>query len=376
MALMLLGAPFVTPRPKLVPESDVAMQFVLLGQSNAQPGRGQTAQISEDDQKRIAAVSHRAEVCGWYQDSSNCVDLSRVSDPTTDGHPSASPLDGDAKGWFGPDLYTVLHLAEDNPTRRVRVIKAGDSGATLAEDFAPSGETYHQTVNAMEQHLLPGVSVSGFVWVQGEGDTRDDAHDDATGVRVRAPPRALNAEDAAAYAANLQALICRLRAVTAKRDADSCTPPPAEHPDLPKLLPGTPFLMLEPWAGTSGTCTPSDTSLANKAVLLQAVEKQLPNWPDFTLMAEDVARLPRYCNYTEAEIASDEGNYETYQGHYSTEGQKVLGYLVSRWLEWAGGTATRAAGIWSPGPAGTGGAWRPTQGKTIGPGGESPGAIL
>ena len=370
----LLGAPFVTPWAKLVPDSDVAMQFVLLGQSNVQPGRGQTAKISEDDQKRIRAVSQRAEVCGWYRDSSSCVDLSTISDPTTDGHPSESPLDVAAKGWFGPDLYTVLHLAEDNPTRRVRVIKVGGSGVTLAVDFAPSGETYHQIVSAMEQHVLPGVSVSGFVWVQGEGDTRDDERG-AMDVRVAAPPRAFNAEDAAAYAANLQALICRLRAVTAKRDADSCMPP-AGRPDLPELLPGTPFLMLEPWAGTSATCTPSDTSLANKAVLMQAVEKQLLNWPDFTLMAEDVARLPRYCNYTEAEIGSDEGNYEGYQGHYSTEGQIVLGYLVSRWLEWAEGTATGAAGIWSPGPAGAGGAWRPTQGKATGPGGESPALAL
>ena len=370
----LLGAPFVTPWAKLVPDSDVAMQFVLLGQSNVQPGRGQTAKISEDDQKRIRAVSQRAEVCGWYRDLSSCVDLSTISDPTTDGHPSESPLDVAAKGWFGPDLYTVLHLAEDNPTRRVRVIKVGGSGVTLAVDFAPSGETYHQIVSAMEQHVLPGVSVSGFVWVQGEGDTRDDERG-AMDVRVAAPPRAFNAEDAAAYAANLQALICRLRAVTAKRDADSCMPP-AGHPDLPELLPGTPFLMLEPWAGTSATCTPSDTSLANKAVLMQAVEKQLLNWPDFTLMAEDVARLPRYCNYTEAEIGSDEGNYEGYQGHYSTEGQIVLGYLVSRWLEWAEGTATGAAGIWSPGPAGAGGAWRPTQGKATGPGGESPALAL
>ena len=370
----LLGAPFVTPWAKLVPDSDVAMQFVLLGQSNVQPGRGQTAKISEDDQKRIRAVSQRAEVCGWYRDLSSCVDLSTISDPTTDGHPSESPLDVAAKGWFGPDLYTVLHLAEDNPTRRVRVIKVGGSGVTLAVDFTPSGETYHQIVSAMEQHVLPGVSVSGFVWVQGEGDTRDDERG-AMDVRVAAPPRAFNAEDAAAYAANLQALICRLRAVTAKRDADSCMPP-AGHPDLPELLPGTPFLMLEPWAGTSATCTPSDTSLANKAVLMQAVEKQLLNWPDFTLVAEDVARLPRYCNYTEAEIGSDEGNYEGYQGHYSTEGQIVLGYLVSRWLEWAEGTATGAAGIWSPGPAGAGGAWRPTQGKATGPGGESPALAL
>ena len=377
----LLGAPFVTPwpKPKLAPDSDVAMQFVLLGQSNSQPGRGQTAKISEDDQKRIRAVSQRAEVCGWYQDLSSCVDLSRISDPTTDGHPSESPLDFNAKGWFGPDLYTVLHLAEDNPTRRVRVIKGGGPSTTLAADFAPSGEMYHQTVSAMEEHVLPGVSVSGFVWVQGEGDTRDSDERDAMGVRanerVGAPPRAFNAVDAAAYAANLQALICRLRAVTAKRDADSCMPP-AGHTDLPELLPGTPFLMLEPWAGTSVTCAPSDESFANKAVLMEAVEKQMLNWPDFTLMAEDVARLPRYCNYTEAEISSDKGNYETFQGHYSTEGQIVLGGLVSRWLEWAEGTATGAAGIWSPGPAGAEGAWKPTRGKATGPGGESPGAIL
>jgi hypothetical protein len=363
----LLGVPFVTPWPKLVPDSDVAMQFVLLGQSNVQPGRGQTAQISEDDQKRIRAVSQRAEVCGWYQDAS-CVELSTISDPRTESHPSEASLGVSARGWFGPDLYTALHLAEDNPTRRVRVIKVGGSGATLAVDFAPSGEVYNQTLSAMEQYVLPGVSVSGFIWVQGEADTRDPID-----ARVAAPPRAFSAEDAAAYASNLQALICRLRAVTAKRDPDSCMPP-AGHPSLPELLPGTPFLMLEPWAGTSGTCTPSDTSRANKAVLMQAVEKRLLNWPDFTLMTEDEATLPRYCNYSEAEISSDEGNYKVFQGHYSTEGQAVLGHLVSRWLEWAEGPATGAAGIWSPGPAGAAGAWRPTEGKATGPGGESPSA--
>ena len=347
-----------TPVAPEDPDSKSALQFVILGQSNAAPGRGQTTKISQEDQARIRAVSQRAEVCGWYWEVNTCANLSTVSKPH-------APLTPDSWGWFGPDLFAALMLAESHPAGQVRVIKADVmSGATLATDYAAGGAGYEGAVRAIEQHMLPGASLGGIIWIQGEGDTRDAS----LALETARPPRAATAEDAAAYAANLQAFICRLRAVTAKTDPRSCASPLADGDSGTDIAPGTPFLMVEPWAGTSATCTPSESARAGKAVLMRTVRQQMHAWPGFTLLTEDVASLPRYCNYTEAEISADRRNYDAYQGHYSTEGQKILGSLVAQWMVWP--ERASSTGAWSPGPRGAGGAWLPEgQGPVNGPGG-------
>lgn len=97
---------------------------------------------------------------------------------------------------FGPEISLANQLKTDDPATTWRIIKAGYASTKLATDWDPAtGATYAAFIAEVQtaMALIPGVSLAGMVWIQGESDGYAQA-------------------DAIAYPARLLAFVARVRA--------------------------------------------------------------------------------------------------------------------------------------------------------------------
>ena len=123
---------------------------------------------------------------------------------------------------FGPELSLALHVAEAEPARRVRVIKAADPGHGL-DQWVGSGLMLRLAIGQLFRYWTPDADKLGFVWAHGEIDENTQAEEaaaEAKGVVSSepgggggAPParQKLSMSNAEAYGQRLGQLISDMR---------------------------------------------------------------------------------------------------------------------------------------------------------------------
>ncbi len=199
-------------------DEDVLELILVAGQSNAVGFDANPAFLPKSD--------HDAEVKFWYRCGDPPVDDHDISSsgkwialaPQPKGSPkekSSAPRQygnfSTAEGGFGPEIGLARALREQQPDRRIAVIKIAFSGTAIGTDWNPDaqegdvqGDCYRALVaevkTAIAAAITDGESIHlrAFAWVQGESDA--------------------NAVDAPLYARRLTHLIANLRTALAAPD--------------------------------------------------------------------------------------------------------------------------------------------------------------
>lgn len=366
--------------------------ILLLGQSNIEPGHGFLDDLHNGTVDRVNAVSDRAEVCGRQCDQTytwmpltaadqwpgkgcevRCHLLGDLVTPPQSGKESCRKVSMNKWSWycqmewglgitFGPELSLALHVAEARPHRRVRVIRTADPGHPLSPDWGEGGMMLHLARANIHRFWEPDVPVEsvGLVWVHGEVDAKDwepsyfdncppevcgvgqpqvEPPDlpDGKSLRVAPPPlQRLSHNASMAYASDLGGLVRHLRkeVVAASCKAGSCLDGNA-----------TRVVMVEPWAGSSQSCEPTDAASENQRLLMEGVKRNRKRWHNFTLLRVDDTLhktrestadsntpmyMQRYCAWPKHQCR-DVFRCAYGQGHFDTRGLMRLGKLLSKW---------------------------------------------
>ena len=167
--------------------------FVLAGQSNM-VGRAYEQDLPEELRAPFPAVR-------FFYDVDYAADRNQMPPSQSGGWVDLQPQPKRPSGQgphFGPELMFGRCLADARPEESFGIIKAAYGGTHLAEQWNPDARDglrlYARMLEVVAQakQAEPSAEIVGFAWLQGESDASD-------------PSRA------AAYRANFQHLIARLR---------------------------------------------------------------------------------------------------------------------------------------------------------------------
>ena len=113
--------------------------YLLIGQSNM-VGRGNAADLTEDEQKRLAAVAPRVKL--FYR-GTKLDDITHWTVRSEDEPLNVTEAETEAarifkmNAYFGPELFFGLTMAERNPEQNFELIKVAFPGASLVASFNP-----------------------------------------------------------------------------------------------------------------------------------------------------------------------------------------------------------------------------------------------
>ena len=173
--------------------------YLFIGQSNM-VGRGNAAELTEEDNKRLAAVAKRVRL--FYR-GSDPNDVRKWTIRKHDRPLNVSTAEPETEGlfnmtqYFGPELFFGITMAEAAPKQKFLLVKVAFPGASLVASFNPNwdrnlihqvqpecvehnafswcNESFYATAMAdVKQHLASdeGAELAGVLAVQGEKEVR------------------------------------------------------------------------------------------------------------------------------------------------------------------------------------------------------------